>query len=347
MGALTGAEACLPTAHDVAWVGVEESSAVGKARRAAAAIALQLGFPPARVAEVELAVTELGTNLVKHAQQGMLLLRSVRTVTDGLVEVVAVDSGPGMVDVASALRDGHSTAESLGIGLGAVQRLADSCQVFSSVGTGTLLVARFQLRRGAGWSGIEGVAAGVTRPFAGEQVCGDGYAVRRAGDRLLMMLCDGAGHGPLAASASQRAVREFCNSEAADADTLVRQIDRALAGTRGGAVAVAELDATPRTVRFTGIGNISGSVVADGRRRGMVCLPGIAGHPVRTIRSFDYPLPSGAVIVLHSDGLSDRWTADTCAAVLGRPPLFIAMTLLRDAGTRHDDASIVVAKADP
>lgn len=83
----------------------------------------------------------------------------------------------------------------------------------------------------------------------------------------------------------------------------------ALVGTRGGAVAIAEL------------------------------------HPVpRTIRTFEYPLPAGAVVVLHSDGLSDRWTADTCAGVLSRAPLFTAMTLMRDAGTRRDDASVLVAR---
>lgn len=354
MGALTGAEACLPIVDDVAWVAVEDASAAGKARRVASNLADRLAFPPARIAEIELAVTELGTNLVRHARQGVLLLRSVRTAAEVLVEVVAVDSGPGMSDVEAALRDGHTTAATLGIGLGAVTRLADAYDVYSAVGTGTgtgtVLVARFRSARrpavaaGGAVAASEPVVAGVTRPMTGEQVCGDAYAIRRHGDRILLMLCDGAGHGPLAATASQRAAREFCDAPLGEPDRLVRHIDGVLAGTRGGAIAVAELDPNLGIVRYAGVGNISGSVVADGRRRGMVSLPGIAGHRMRSVRVFDYPVPPGAVVVLHSDGLSDRWTADAYSGVLARPPLFVAMTLLRDAGTRRDDASVVVAR---
>lgn len=350
MDAVTVTQDCLPTTRDVAWVPVEELSAVGKARRTVSRLAERLAFPPTRIAEIEIAVTELSSNLSRHAQQGVLVVRSVYNAGEALVEVAAVDAGPGMADVGLALRDGHSTAGTLGIGLGAVGRLADSCDAYSRVGSGTVLVARFAPHRrpaegrGHDMQSMETAAVGLTRAIAGEEVCGDGYAVRPFGNRLLLMLCDGAGHGPLAATASQRAVRTFCDAESGDPEVLLRRIDLALVGTRGGAVAVAEIDPGARTVRFAGVGNISGAVVADQHKRGMVCLPGIAGHQTRTIRTFDYPLPTGAVVVLHSDGLNDRWTAESCDGVLLRQPLLIAMVLMRTAGTRRDDASVLVAR---
>ena len=48
---------------------------------------------------------------------------------------------------------------------------------------------------------------------------------------------------------------------------------------------------TPALVRYAGLGNISGTVLGpDGSRRGMVSLPGIAGHQRRQIREYDYPI---------------------------------------------------------
>jgi anti-sigma regulatory factor (Ser/Thr protein kinase) len=343
MGAVSPGSACLAATQDVAWIPVEEPSAVGTVRRIAGALADRVGCPKPRVAQIELAVTELGTNLVKHATEGVLVVRLVRLAEDAVVEIVAVDRGPGIRDLDLAFRDGHSTSGTLGVGLGAVLRLADSHEAYSEPGTGTVLSARFHPRRGPADAAGE-VAAGVTRPISGEDVCGDAYAVRRAGGRAVLMLCDGAGHGPLAASASQLAVRAFCESESGEPEVLVGQIHRALTGTRGGAVAVADLDPAARRVRFAGIGNVSGAVVTDGRKQAMVCLPGIAGYQARRIQSFDYQLPAGAAVVMHSDGMTDRWTAQGRQRLFTGRPLPIAMTLLRDGGTRRDDASVLVAK---
>ncbi|ONI81422.1 transcriptional regulator [Actinosynnema sp. ALI-1.44] len=343
MDAVSQAALCRAATQDVAWIRVEETSSVGAARRVAGVLADKLGCSPTRVAEIEVAVTELGTNLVKHATEGVMVVRSVRTVDEAVVEVVAVDRGPGIGDMDKVFRDGHSTSGTLGIGLGAVLRLADSHEVYSELSAGTVLAVRFHPRR-TRIDTTGDVSAGVTRPINGEEICGDSYAVRRVDGRTLLMLCDGAGHGPLAASASQLAVRVFCESESSDSEVLVGQIHRALAGTRGGAVAVAQLDEGAGQVRFTGIGNISGAVVAAGQKRGMVCLPGIAGHQARKIRSFDYPVPADAAVVMHSDGLTERWTAQGRERLFAGRPLPIAMTLLRDAGTRRDDASVLVAK---
>ena len=64
-------------------------------------------------------VAEAATNISKHATRGEILLRSAGE-TARAVELVGIDSGPGIRDVEQALRDGYSTAGSSGTGLGAV-----------------------------------------------------------------------------------------------------------------------------------------------------------------------------------------------------------------------------------
>jgi anti-sigma regulatory factor (Ser/Thr protein kinase) len=335
---------CLPVTEDVAWVRVMEATAVGAARRAAGQLADRLEFGTVRVAEVELAVTEIASNLHKHAQDGAVVVRSVRGVADRAVEIVAIDRGPGMTDPARSLRDGESTAGSLGIGLGAIVRLADAHQLTSRVGRGTVLTARFHPDRGPLAEIADNRPVGLTRPINGEQVCGDAYAFRRAPGRLTMLLCDGSGHGPLAASAAQTAVRVFCGQSFTTPDQAVRALHEAMRGGRGGAVAVADLDLAGGSVAFAGLGNVSAVVVADGQKRPMVSLPGIAGYQSRTIRSFDYPLPAGATVIMHSDGLSERWTVGGADGVhLTDNALVNAAILLGVAGTRTDDASVAVA----
>ena len=72
-----------------------------------------------------------------------MLLRITRDGDRPGIELVTIDAGPGLRDTGAALRDGHSTSGTLGIGLGAISRLADFCDLYSVPGHGTALVARF------------------------------------------------------------------------------------------------------------------------------------------------------------------------------------------------------------
>ncbi|MEU7474745.1 ATP-binding SpoIIE family protein phosphatase [Lentzea sp. NPDC042327] len=335
---------CLPHVRDEAWLPVEETAQVGRARRTATALAERLGFGATRIAEIGLAVTEIGSNLHKHARQGVVVIRSVRGERDAAVEVVAVDRGPGISDIALAWQDGQSTTGTLGVGLGAVARLATTCAMTSRVGLGTALVARFA--PSADWAPEWGAesAAGLTRPIGGEDVCGDAYAVCRRAGRLTLLMCDGSGHGPLAAAASDAAVRLFRDLPHMPPEQVVTRLHAALRGTRGGAVAVADVDLVARTVRFSGLGNIAAAVLTPDRKQGMISVPGVAGHHARTIRAFDYLLPDGAVVVLHSDGLTERWGPGHGSDLTTDPPVLIAATLLREAGVRKDDACVLVAR---
>jgi len=326
------------------WFSLEDDmTRVGAVRRAATAMAAGLGLAAHQVADLAIIATELATNLVKHAREGMMHVRPVRDADEVGVQLVSIDSGPGMVDVARSQVDGESTAGTLGIGLGAVARLADRCEVYSRPGRGTIVVAELWSRQPP--DDVRVWADGITRPLTGETVSGDGFAHRVRGNRYQVMVCDGLGHGPMAAAASQTAFGAFREAPPGPPADVVRHLNAALGHTRGAALAVAEIDSETATVRLCGLGNIASSVIAKGERRGMVSMPGIAGHHRSGVREFDYPFLGDAVLVMHSDGVSHRWELNGYQGM--ESPLVIAATVLRDAGIRRDDACVLVARGLP
>jgi anti-sigma regulatory factor (Ser/Thr protein kinase) len=309
-------------------------------------MASRLHFPAARADALALAVTEAASNLHKHARQGALLLSVNRDADAPGIELVTIDSGPGLRDVGAAMQDGHSTAGTLGIGLGAIRRLADFCDLYSVPGHGTALVARFWpvSREPVSREPVSREpairSAGLIRPIAGEVECGDAFGVLRTDDAVTAVLCDGLGHGPLAAAAAAAALAAVLGEPASEPVTLLERAHRRMSGTRGGAVAVVQVSG-PRA-RFAGLGNVAAFILSAGSRKSMLSVPGIAGYQARAFRQFEYEVPPGAAVILHSDGISSRWEAAAVPGVETKDPLLIAAVLLAEAGIHRDDAGVVV-----
>ena len=328
-----------PPPQDMRWLRVEDASAVPACRKAVQGLAERLQFSAIRIGQLALAVTEAASNLHKHAVQGSLLLCVNRDGPQPGIDLVTIDAGPGVRDVSAAVRDGHSTAGTLGIGLGAIQRLADFSDLYSRAGYGTSLVARFR----GGPPALETPwGAGLLRPITGETECGDAYAAVQADGGVTAVLCDGLGHGPLAAAAAAEGVAAVLEAPAGEPAALLERVHRRMSGTRGGAVGIVRIQG--RLARFAGLGNVAASIVSGGQRKSMLCIPGIAGHQARSIRQFEYEAPPGSAVVLHSDGISNRWEAAALPGIEARDPLLIAAVLLAAAGVHRDDAGILVLK---
>jgi anti-sigma regulatory factor (Ser/Thr protein kinase) len=341
-----------PPPQDMRWVRVEDASAVPACRKAVQIMAERLRFPASRIGQLAIAVTEAASNLHKHAEQGSLLLCVNRDGPSPGIDMVTIDAGPGVRDVSAAVRDSHSTAGSLGIGLGAIQRLADSADMYSLPGRGTSLVARFlpggttppdpPALGGATRPPKPPWGAGLVRPITGETECGDAYGAVQADGEVTAVLCDGLGHGPLAAAAAAAGVAAVLDDPAGEPAALLERVHRRMSGTRGGVVGIVRIGG--RQARFAGLGNVAASIVSGGTRKSMVSVPGIVGHQARSIRQFDYEVPPGAAVILHSDGISSRWEAAALPGIEARDPLLIAAVLLAQAGVRRDDAGILVLK---
>jgi len=322
---------------------VAEINQVGECRRLAVDMGRSAGFGDGDLGRVAIAVTEAATNLVKHAGGGEILLRASSDGDGAGLWIVALDRGPGISDVALARGDGFSTSGTSGTGLGAIARQSDEFDIHSVKGLGTAIAAHVSVRRRR--PAARGTRiGGVSVPIPGEDVCGDGWAVFHDGTRDLVLVTDGLGHGREAAVASARAMEVFLAHGLDAPAEIVARMHEALRATRGAAVAVAELDRARRVIRYSGIGNVGGTVLHDGTTRSLVSHHGTLGHGVHRIAEFQYPWPETALVVLNSDGLVSGWTLSRYPGLERRHPVLVAAVLYRDFQRGRDDTTVVVAR---
>ncbi|MFE6525428.1 SpoIIE family protein phosphatase [Streptomyces sp. NPDC057794] len=460
---------------------VRDATRVRDARVAAEQAAALAGLDERRTAAAALVATELATNLLKHAEGGQVLIDVVDppVLRDGreesrVVQIAAIDHGPGIRDVPAAVRDGFSTTRSLGAGLGTCRRLADDFGLHSTPGRGTVAVARVGStpRTGAvpagttaaawpdggvagravppdgdpwtgpddpvsrdepgpggapraasaplaamacggltGHAGAPGLAGrgasptsrndaaptgsrgrpgtgaapdpspaerggpaghalreaparaprdplarvragGVNIPYGGAEYSGDAWTCVRSGERVTLMLADGLGHGPEAARASSAAVAALHRWAHLSPAEALRHLHEALRGTRGAAVALAQLDLRAGLLKFAGIGNVGARLRADGSWRALLSRPGIVGvHRPTTLREEEARWAADRLLILHTDGLPSRWTPPDDSGAPAADPAVTAAVTIRDASSParpvRDDTAVAVLTPTP
>ena len=325
---------------------VHESSQVGEARRRSVRLAGRLDFGEEACGRLALVVTELGTNLVRHAQRGRLLVAVRDGAAGEAIEVIALDSGPGMADIDHCLRDGVSSSNTPGTGFGAVRRLADDFAAFSSAPGGTVVLARVARRRGAarGRSSERYVHGAVSVPATGETRCGDAWAIVQQAGRACVLVVDGLGHGPDAETAAQVCVAAFGTAPFEAPSAILARAHVDMRATRGASAAVARLDADAREVTFCGAGNIAGRLSSGLGDRSFLCQHGTLGLRLTPLQDLTAAWPDHALLVMHSDGLTGRWDLRKTPGLLQCDPALIAAWLIRDHIDGRDDATVIVVR---
>ncbi len=320
---------------------ISDSSQIAQARRAAMAFGAAELLDETERGRLALVVTELATNILKHASGGELAIHTYDDPSGRGVEVIAMDKGGGIADMARAMQDGFSTAGTPGGGLGAIVRQSDTFEVFSRPGLGTVLMIR--VTRAKPTESAMKVGA-IVDPYPGEQVCGDAwtYVSTPGGPKIIM--ADGSGHGPLAATAAGLAVEVFRENAGESCVDIMQRIHGALKPTRGAAVAIAEIDHAARLVRFIGVGNITGAAIMGAEVKRLVSHNGTAGHLAPRIRAFEYPFAATPTVLLHSDGLTSKWDIGAYPGLLVAHPSLVAGVLFRDFRRGRDDASVAVLR---
>ena len=325
---------------------VEDPSQVGDCRRAAQRLAELYDFDDTLTGRVGIVATELANNLVKHAGGGELLIQALDDGAVVSIEVVALDRGPGM-HVDTCMRDGYSTGGTAGTGLGAVLRMSSMFDVYSIIDQGTAVVSR--VSQPVLPKASDSAPPGKTPEFgaiclalAGEVECGDTWRVAQRGEDTVILVVDGLGHGPLAASAARAAAAAFVERPFDPPSECMQRLHNSLIGSRGAAAACAVLDPEKSKVIYSGVGNISGVSVNGDRSKGMVSHNGILGVQLPRKQQFEYDYNPGSRVVMHSDGMSARWSIGDYPGLFTHHAAVIAAVLYRDHARTRDDVTVVV-----
>ena len=327
---------------------VVEQSQVGEARRAATRLATDHDLDETAVGRIAIVVTELGNNLWRHATKGRLLVGCRKSEEGCQLEVLSLDSGPGM-DVARCLRDGYSSGGTPGTGLGAVQRLSTDFSVFSAAGKGTVILSRTWVPSasapGAASPRARFAHAGICLAAPGETISGDAWDIRIEAGKATVVVADGLGHGPVAAEAAAEMLKAFATTSGSPA-TVLERAHPVMRSTRGAAVSIAEVNVTSGTITYAGAGNITGRLISGVEDKTLMSQHGTLGVQIRKLQDISYPWPDHSLVVLHSDGLLTRWTLKDVGGLLQCDPAVVAGWLLRDFTRGHDDVTVVVLKRD-
>ncbi len=83
------------------------------------------------------AASELARNTLEYGQGGEMRLEIVEELPRRGLRLVFEDRGPGIANVELALKDGYTTGNGLGLGLGGARRLVNDFEIDSTPGQGT------------------------------------------------------------------------------------------------------------------------------------------------------------------------------------------------------------------
>jgi anti-sigma regulatory factor (Ser/Thr protein kinase) len=331
------------------------ASEISAARRFSQLLAERAGFAATEAGRLAIAVTEAGTNILKHAADGWLILNTVERDGRRGIEILALDRGPGIANIVQSLRDGVSTAGTAGTGLGAMRRLSDEFDVYSVPEQGVAIYMVILAGRAPQRNGFEDLDMGdqpgprlsfgaVCLPIVNEEACGDAWGIEQDRRGATVVVADGLGHGPGAAAASEAAIGVLRHDARREPAGLIQAMHEALRPTRGAAAAVMKLDADASTLCFAGIGNITACVIDGDANHQLVSHNGIVGHNMRKVQEFSASWPVGALCILCSDGIGTQWNIVAYPGLLGCHPALIAGVLYRDFMRLRDDATVLVIR---
>jgi len=305
-------------------------------------------------------VSELATNIIKYAGRGLIRMAQVKGDGTLDIEMWAEDKGPGIGNIAMAMRDHYTTGNTLGLGLPGVRRMADEFAIQSEQVDGTIVYARKRIRGNKGeiehsrsMSPIskqlpkdKGALFDVgfyNRPMPGEHVSGDATLVIEFDGYILLVIVDVSGHGPKAYEVSGIITKYISDNLCRDLAVLMTGIHKILVGTLGAAAGLLLIDIESQTFQYLGIGN-TGANRSVGESWKGVSRDGVLGQRLPGFYAQAGFLKNGDIFTMWTDGISDHAGNQFVRNHSHESAEKIAYGVISELGKQHDDASCIIFK---
>lgn len=123
---------------------IRSSEDVVRVRQRARVFAVEAGLTLVDQTKIVTAASELARNTLDYGGGGTVEIETLPSPQRG-VRLTFADQGPGIADIETALRDGYTTGNGLGLGLGGAKRLSSEFHIESRPGQGTRVrIARWR-----------------------------------------------------------------------------------------------------------------------------------------------------------------------------------------------------------
>ena len=307
----------------------------------------EYGFSPDSLGKIDLISTEIATNLIKHdAVNGKIRYR----ITDAdtgypVLELISEDGGPGIDSPEDAVQDGYTSVHgSMGVGLGSIKRLSDAFEMETSSSGTTISIRKKSTENQINTKSNLRISV-LTRPHPLENVCGDGYVIKRFHRGACIAVIDGLGHGIHARNAAACAEKYIADTFSPEQPlgSLLNGLGNTLRRTRGAVASICVIDEVKGEMRYAGVGDVTIHVYPKEDQISFLNVPGILGMHQAKINLQRNKWQSGrTVIVMHSDGISSSIKSEDVMRDV--PPVEIAHAIMREYWGKNDDATVVVVR---
>ena len=181
------------------------------------------------------------------------------------------------------------------------------------------------------------------RACHGERLSGDTVVIRPLKQGLFVAIVDVLGHGPEAHELTHAIDAYLTHYGTSDVSSLMTRLHQHLKGSRGAAVGLCAIDATTGRIDYAGIGNTTMRRFGKTETR-LVSQDGVLGQNMRTPLHQTLQLEPGDLIVLYTDGVSDRFTSDDYPGILRHTPKEVANNIVQRFGKDYDDAACIAVR---
>jgi len=307
--------------------------------------ALEIGINPIRVAQVDLIIAEMTSNLYKYADGGEILLGTYHEGNSNYLELISIDNGPGIISLNKMMQDGVSTSNTMGHGLGSIKRLSDTFDIYSQAGWGTIVLSRIYVE-----DKVKQTFPLSIRPIVlskpGETTSGDAFMYKLTKNHIKLMLCDGLGHGPEANKAVNEAEKAFKIFPDHTLVETMRFLHNNIKKTRGMVANLISFSLAEKTWTALGIGNVSARWLGQNISKNHMSYNGIVGHNIpNTLNAQQFSVEQYNILVLASDGIKTRWDILKYPQILKCDPSVLAAAIYKDHARHTDDMSVVIIKS--